>query len=180
MIKGKKVILRKLRKEDFPTLFRWFNDPEVLAFWYGKDRPRSMTWIKKHFEPIIAGKSASQAWAIEAKGRLIGYMYNTPSKDEDTGKFTGRVELDILIGEKDEWGKGCGPDALRTMIAYAFNKQKAERVFIMPWIHNKRAIHVYEKVGLKREGVLRHFEKLEGKWVDNLMMSILRKDFKTT
>jgi len=177
MIKGKKVILRSLKKEDFSVLYKWFNDSEVLAFWYGRDKPKTMAWIKKHFEPIIAGKKSSKVWAIEVKGRLIGYMYNTPEKDDDD-EFSGRVELDILIGEKKEWEKGYGTDALRAMLDYAFNKQKAERVFIMPRTNNARAIHVYEKVGFKKEGILRHFEKFEGKWIDMVMMSILKDEFK--
>ena len=158
-------------------MYKWFNNPEVLEFWYGRDKPKTKAWIKKHFEPIIAGKKASQAWAIEAEGKLIGYMYNTPEKN-DEGEFTGRLELDILIGEKDKWEKGYGSDALRAMLTYAFDKQKAERVFLMPRTHNKRAIYVYEKVGFKKEGVLRHFEKFEGKWTDNIMMSILKGEFK--
>lgn len=177
MIKGKKVTLRPIQRKDFPFFHKWFNDPEVLAFWYGQDKPRSTDWIKKHFEPIINGKRASKGWIIEVRGKPIGYMYNTLEKN-DEGEFTGRVEVDILIGEKNEWGKGYGTDALRAMIGYAFEKQKAERVFLMPRVDNKRAIHVYEKVGFKKEGIMRHFEKFEGRWIDSLMMSILKDEFK--
>lgn len=46
------------------------------------------------------------------------------------------------------------------------NTQGAERVFLTPRLINPRAIHVYEKVGFKREGVLRHFEKFEGQWIE--------------
>jgi RimJ/RimL family protein N-acetyltransferase len=88
------------------------------------------------------------------------------------------VELDIMIGDISQQGKGYGQDALKAMINYAFTQQKAERVFIMPRVTNKRAIHVYEKVGFKKEGVLRHYEKFEGLWIDSLMMAILRDEFK--
>lgn len=180
MIKGEKVILRPIRQEDLPVLYKWINDPEIMGFWYGRDKPRSMEWIKKHFMMMTEGESPSECWIIEVGRKPIGYMYNTPSKDEDSGEFTGRVELDILIGEKTEWGKGYGTDAMKAMLDYTFNQQKAERVFIMPRISNARAIHVYEKVGFKKEGILRHFEKFEGKWIDSLMMSILRDEFKKT
>lgn len=173
----KKVILRPVKKEDIPVFHKWVNDPEIMGFWYGRDKPKTLAWAKKHFLPIIKGESPSQCWTIEVEGKPIGFMYNTPSLDEDAGEFSGRVELDILVGDKREQGKGYGTDALRAMIVYAFNKQKAERVFIIPRLSNQRAIHVYEKVGFKKEGILHHFEKLEGKWIDSLMMAIIRDEF---
>lgn len=90
----------------------------------------------------------------------------------------GRVELDILIGDKTKRDKGYGSDALKATLNYAFNVQGAERVFIIPRTINPRAIHVYEKVGFKKEGVLRHHEKFEGKWIDSVMMSVLKDEFK--
>lgn len=178
MLKEEKIILRSAKKEDILFFHRWINDPKIMTFWYGRDKPKTLAWAKKHFLPMVVGKSPSECWTMEVEGKPIGFMYNTPSQDGDTGEFTGRVELDILVGDKGEQGKGYGTDALRAMITYAFKKQKAERVFISPRVSNERAIHVYEKVGFKKEGILRHYEKFEGKWIDCLMMAILRDEFK--
>lgn len=177
MIKGEKVALRPIRQDDFPILHKWINDPKIVEFWYGCDKPRSMKWVKKHFTDVVSGEDLSSGWIVEAKGKPIGFMYNTPDKDDDK-RFTGRVELDIMIGETNEQGKGHGVNALKAMITYAFEKQGAERVYIIPQTTNVRAIHVYEKVGFKREGVLRHFEKHEGEWFDSIMMAIIKEEFK--
>jgi RimJ/RimL family protein N-acetyltransferase len=176
MIKGKKVILRPVTEKDFTLLHKWINNPAVLGFWYGKDKLRSMKWVKDHFLSIIKNESNSSCWIIEVSGEPIGFMYNTICKDDD--KFTGRVELDILIGDDKKRGKGYGADALKAMIYYAFKVQKAQRVYLTPHIKNVRAIHVYEKVGFKKEGILRSFEKFEGKWIDCVMMSIIKGEFK--
>ena len=133
--------------------------------------------VKNHFNPAIEGKVNYTYWMIEVNKKPIGYMANTAEKGDD-GLFMGRVELDILIGEKSMWEKGYGSDALRAMINYAFKKQGAQRVFLTPRLINPRAIYVYEKVGFKKEGVLRHFEKFEGKLIDTVMMSILKEEFK--
>lgn len=177
MIKGNKVFLRPAREQDFPLLYKWVNNPTVVRFWYGRDKPRSMDWITKHFKPIIKGKSNSTCWIIEIGSKPIGFMYSTVDKNDDK-EFTGRVEVDILIGEDKEWEKGYGTDALKAMIKYAFQIQKAERVFIMPRISNTRAIHVYEKAGFKKEGILRRFEKFEGEWIDCVMMAIIKDEFR--
>lgn len=140
MIKGNKVFLRSAKEQDFPFLYKWVNNPAVVRFWYGKDKPRSMDWIEKHFKPIIKGKSNSTCWIIEIKDKPIGFMYNNVDKNDDK-EFTGRVELDILIGENKEWGKGYGADALRTIVRYAFGTQRAERAYLTPHTENARAIH---------------------------------------
>ncbi|MBI2338591.1 GNAT family N-acetyltransferase [Candidatus Daviesbacteria bacterium] len=177
IIQRNKVILRPMREENFEIMFKWLNDIEVMRYWYGRDKPRSLDWIRKHFTPSIKGQTNSTYWIIESDSEPVGYVCNTAEKN-DNGEFLGKVEVDILIGDKSRWEKGIGSDALKAMIDYAFNIQKAERVFLTPRVTNNRAIHVYEKVGFKKEGILRHFEKFEGKWVDNAIMSILRGEFK--
>lgn len=136
-----------------------------------------MQWVDKHFMLMITGKSVSSCWIIEVKRKPIGFMYNTPEKNDDN-EFNGRVELDILIGEESQWGKDYGTDAFQAMIRYVFEIQKAERIFLTPRKHNERAIRLYEKVGFKKEGVLRHFEKFEENWTDCIMMSITKNDYK--
>lgn len=165
-----------MRKDDFGVIYKWLNDPEVMQYWYGCDKPRSKEWIKKHYTPAIKGLKDWAYWMIELDGKPIGYICNTTERN-DEGEFFGKVELDILIGDKSKWELGLGSDALKAMINYAFKTQQAERVFLVPRVINKRAIHVYEKVGFKKEGILRHNEKFEGKWVDNVIMSILREEF---
>lgn len=166
-----------MKKDDFDLLRKWHNDPEVMQFWYGRDKPRPLQWIRKHYTPAIQRRKDCAYWMIELEGKQIGYICNTAQKN-DEWECLGIVEIDILIGDKSKWEKGLGLDALKAMIGYAFNIQKAERVFLVPRVNNLRAIHVYKKAGFKKEGILRHYEKFEGKWIDGVMMSILRKEFK--
>jgi RimJ/RimL family protein N-acetyltransferase len=42
---------------------------------------------------------------------------------------------------------------------------------------NERSIHVYEKIGFKRVGILRETEYIDGKRKGLLIMDILRKEF---
>lgn len=175
VITGDKIILRPMKEDDFDLLFGWLNNPKVMTYWYGSDKPHSREWIRKHFSPSIRGLKNWNYWMIELRGEPIGYICNT--EENDDGEFLGRVELDILIGDKSEWERGYGTDALKAMLSYAFNTQKAERVFLIPRAINPRAIRVYKKVGFKQEGILRHHEKFEGKWIDGVMLAILKDEF---
>lgn len=174
IIKGNNIILRPVEKKDFPILYKWINDPLIASLWYGRDKPRSQEWICKHFQKIIDKKDNSGCFIIEFKNNPVGFMYNTPTDHEG---FTGEIELDIMIGETNLHSKGLGSEAMKTMINYCFKIQKAERVFLRPFLFNTNAINFYKKIGFKIEGILRHIERFEGKWQDGLMMSIIKEEW---
>jgi len=51
------------------------------------------------------------------------------------------------------------------------------RVIIDPAVENERAIHVYEKVGFRRVGVMRRYERhSDGEWHDGLLMELLAEE----
>lgn len=177
-IKGEKIILRPMEEEDLELVFQWINNPDIKEYWYGRDKPRTMEWVKKHFLPAIRKEKKYSYWIIELNGDPIGYADVVPGEDDDE-QFSGSIELDILIGDKRKWEQGYGSDALKSLQNYAFNTLGAERVFIVPRTINPRAIHVYEKVGFKKEGILRHNERFEGKWIDGVMMAIIRDQFRS-
>ncbi len=51
------------------------------------------------------------------------------------------------------------------------------RVTIDPEVDNARAIRSYEKAGFRLEGVLRHNDQLDGRWVDTHFMAILEDEW---
>lgn len=148
MIKGKKVSLRPIKKTDFDLIIKWINHPKILPFWHGRSDIKTKEWVKQHYSKIIKEEDASLCFIIEFKNKPIGFMYNTPVVND--GIFSGAIELDILIGDHQLWNQGLGQDALKTMINFAFSKQNAERVFLIPREHNLRAIHVYQKICQKK------------------------------
>ena len=50
-----------------------------------------------------------------------------------------------------------------------------ERIELIVWADNRPAIDLYEKLGFQREGVLRNFRFLDGKYTDAVMMALLRE-----
>ena len=51
------------------------------------------------------------------------------------------------------------------------------RVELQVFDDNERGIRCYEKIGFVREGVQRQFRYREGRYVDSIMMSILREEY---
>ena len=57
-------------------------------------------------------------------------------------------------------------------------KLDVNKIWIEARANNTRAIRAYEKVGFKKEGLLREENYFEKKFVDCVRFGILRKEFK--
>ena len=63
---------------------------------------------------------------------------------------------------------------MRTLISWLFDVRRHHRLTVDPAAENARAVHVYEKLGFRRVGVLRRYERVEdGEWRDALLMELL-------
>jgi ribosomal-protein-alanine N-acetyltransferase len=167
---GEKVYLRPLEREDAPSIVRWLNDLEVsrtLLF----HRPINVQAEEKFLEGLYAKDDGLVLLGIALRqdDRLIGAA---DLRDFDArGRHAG---FGIMIGEKVEQGKGRGTEATRLMVKLAFDTYNLNRVWLHVHADNERGIRAYERVGFKREGVLRQHAFREGKHVDELVMGVLR------
>ncbi len=84
----------------------------------------------------------------------------------------------IAIADRNDWGKGYGTDAMKTILRYAFTELNLRRVTLTVFEYNPRAIRSYEKTGFQHEGRLRGALFRDGKRWDMLYMGILRDDWK--
>ena len=83
--------------------------------------------------------------------------------------------IDLFIGEPYE-DRGLGTDAVRTMARYLVNDRGHHRLIIDPVAHNARAIRCYEKVGFRRVGVMRQYQRDQGGiWRDGLLDLLARE-----
>ena len=75
-------------------------------------------------------------------------------------------------------GRGLGPEALRLLVGWLIAERGHHRITIDPAVANPRAIRAYEKVGFRRVGVAREYERgSDGSWHDNLLMDMLAREF---
>ena len=64
------------------------------------------------------------------------------------------------------------------MVRYGFDTLNLERISLRVFDYNTRAIRAYEKVGFRKEGVLRRDHFSEGAYHDTVIMGILREERK--
>jgi len=170
MLDGKLVRLRAVEQGDLPTFVRWINDPEVTEY-LQFEPPMSLEDEVTWYHHMLKGRD--KAFAIETlDGRLIG---NVGLVGLDWRNR--RTDLGIMIGEKDAWSQGYGTDTITVLLRYLFEELGLHRVGLYADIGNQRAIRCYEKCGFKREGVVRAHRFKDGRYLDSVLMSILRPDW---
>jgi RimJ/RimL family protein N-acetyltransferase len=176
MIYGTQVRLRAIERDDIPRFVKWFNDPEVRQHLLLYS-PMSLAQEEKWFEQHAQRELATQVLAIEvlAEDEPVVHIGNIAF---DSVNWKDRnAELGIVIGEKEYWGQGYGPDAIKTLLAFGFDELNLHRVMLRVDADNARGIRCYEKCGFQREGTMRDVVFAEGKYKDQHIMSVLRSEF---
>lgn len=171
---GAKVYLRPLEREDAPVIVPWLNDREVIRTLL-RHRPLTLREEEAFLDKVGDSEhDLALGIALRATDALIGV---TGFHHID---FRNRhCSFGIAIGAKDEWGKGHGTEATTLMVQYAFDTLNLNRVWLHVHEYNERGVRAYEKVGFKREGVLRQDCFREGKYWDTLVMGVLREEWET-
>jgi RimJ/RimL family protein N-acetyltransferase len=90
---------------------------------------------------------------------------------------SGEAWVGIGIGERSDWGKGYGTDAMRLILRYAFAELNLFRVSLDVLGSNARAIRSYEKCGFVREGEVRDAARYDGQYISEVHMGILRDEW---
>lgn len=91
-----------------------------------------------------------------------------------------RKGIDIFIAEKQYWNQGYGSEAVRMLLKHGFDTLNLNRIFLRVFEDNPRAIRAYEKVGFVHEGRLRKAKYRDGQYLDILLMSVLREEWKNS
>lgn len=167
---GRLIRLRIREPEDAPLLFQWFNDPEVtehLAIRY----PVSHRQERDFVDSVSRSGYDAAHFAItdKASGRLIGGVDLLETRAENRVATLG-----IAIGDRTAWGGGYGTDTMRTVCRFGFEMMNLHRITLEVLAPNRRATRVYEKVGFRHEAVRREAAYRYGRYVDVLVMGLLR------
>jgi RimJ/RimL family protein N-acetyltransferase len=89
----------------------------------------------------------------------------------------GGAEFGIAIGEKAEWAKGYGTDALSALCDFGFGELRLERIQLDVYADNTRAQRSYAKGGFVLEGTLRRAHFSAGRYHDVQRMALLRDEW---
>jgi RimJ/RimL family protein N-acetyltransferase len=171
---GRIVVLRKHSRDNLRDFLRWYQDPEVARLTRYQDGPMRSEEIERFFTMRAMGTdSLAMGIHVRDTNRLIGSCAFS-QLDGDNGSAL----FHITIGERDAWGHGYGGEATRLMVDHAFAGLGLHRVALSVFAFNERAIRAYERVGFVHEGRSREAIWRDGRWWDELHMSVLEPEWR--
>ena len=172
-IEGHRVVLRKHVPENVEAFQRWYSDPEVARLARYQDAPMRSDEINRFFQlRALGSETLTMAIHEAATGWLIGSCAFSQVDGEN-----GSAMYHITIGEKDAWGRGFGTEATRLMLDHAFGTLGLHRIALTVFEFNERAIRSYRSCGFVVEGRARESIWRDGRWWDELAMSVLSSEW---
>jgi RimJ/RimL family protein N-acetyltransferase len=172
-ITGERIVLRRHVPDNLGAFRQWYTDPEVARLTRYQEGPMPTAEIDRFFHARVVGPdSLALAIHLRDSGRLIGTCALS-QLDGDNGS----AMFHITIGEKDAWGQGYGSEATTLMLEHAFEQLGLHRVALSVFVFNERAIRAYRKAGFVVEGRSRQSIWRDGRYWDELQMSMLDSDW---
>jgi len=170
-----RLILREMKLDDVGFYFRHFNNDKIVE---GSCHPgpESLEAAKGELERYCIKpfkENRGVRWGIVRKGieELIGtcgyYDWNKKARRAEIG-----YDLDPAY-----WRQGIMIEALRAMLGYGFKKMELNRIQAIIDSKNTRSIRLVQRLGFKKEGVLRQNSYFNGQFRDDAIFSLMKKEW---
>lgn len=148
----------------------WRNLDDVRKFMI-HDHIISLDEHKRWIEKIKVGNT-KKAWVIYYNKKPVGLMYL--SNIDWTKKIT---DWGLYIAEKNVRGKGIGSEALSNLIKRVFDDMKFNMMKTFVLDNNDIAIKLYEKIGFKKKGNVKHKIIRDNREINVYLMILKKQDF---
>jgi RimJ/RimL family protein N-acetyltransferase len=166
LLEGKNVNLRIVEKEDLSFYVNWVNDPSF----FGEYNPLEQTTKIEEEKDYDTAPSERKRFFVEKKdGTKIGVVGVFP-----VGNLWD-IGFALIPGER---GKGYGTEAVTIFVDYLFLSRDLVRIQATTDLRNIASQRILEKVGFKREGIVRKSMFIRGEWRDLQLYSVLREEWK--
>lgn len=151
-IETTRLLLRQSREEDAEAIYHGYaRDADVTRFllWPPHTNIQETQGFLQHCRDVWEEGTA--------------FPYAIVNKED--GSMMGMIEMRIdghradfgYVLAKPRWGNGYVPEALAALVNWASSQSDIHRVWAYCDVENRASQRVLEKVGMEREGLLRHY-----------------------
>lgn len=166
LIEGKRLRLRRADLNDLKFILNLQTKSENIKFIVPFDE-------KFHREILTSNGSKKMDVIADERDTLkpVGY-FMLSELDNPHNK------VEITQGIIDKKGRGYGRETFNLLLKWSFEIKKFHRVFLDCKEYNSVALHLYESVGFKREGIMRDVICTNGVYENLVLLGILEDEFK--
>ncbi|MGE3076823.1 MAG: GNAT family N-acetyltransferase [Dehalococcoidia bacterium] len=160
-----RLMLRPFHAGDVDDVLAYSGDHEYARF-----IPVPIPYLARNAEEFVAQailrQDSDPMWAIVHEGRVCGAI------ELDVNGLHRHGELHYGMA-RPLWGQGFTSEAARAILEYAFRELRLARVFGRADIRNVGSWRVLEKIGMQREGLLRHSRLFRDELIDDVLYAVL-------
>jgi ribosomal-protein-alanine N-acetyltransferase len=144
----------------------WLNDFDVYKY-----METGGNYTIEELKSFLIGIEKKQIlfWAIHLKhtDQHIGNIKIDPINIKHN-----TAEYGIMIGEKEEWGKGYAKEATLKIINYCFEELGIRKITLGLISENLNALKLYEKIGFETEGKYKSHVNYHNTYYDVIRMAL--------
>ncbi|HXQ10316.1 MAG TPA: GNAT family N-acetyltransferase [Caulobacteraceae bacterium] len=170
ILNTERLLLRPLNPGDARAVHLMMSDAEVMAYWdVGKVEDPAVTGdiIRRQLADMADDRAAY--WAME---RLEDHLFLGVCDLSEIDWRHARSEVGFMVG-RAFWGEGYTFEAMHAVIAHAAQALRLRRLEARTHIGNVRSIRLLERLGFKREGLMRGYVDRDGERRDCLLFGLL-------
>ena len=171
LINGQILSIREALRQDATRLIQYLEkipyDSEFLTF-----GPGELTLSVDEEEKMIVENYQAPnkvTLVVEVDNKIIGCL-NFRGGPRPRNEHAGEFGVSVL---KEYWGQGIGSAMIQEMIEWAKATKVVRKINLLVRIDNTRAVHIYEKLGFMREGVISRGVFISGQFYDYIHMGYL-------
>ena len=174
-LRTERLLLREFRPEDIEDVHAYAIDPEVARFmdWGPNTREITVEVMDRWAEQAKEWPRDAVTLAIEhvADGLVIGSIRLEVS---DRANLAGDFGYSL---HRSYWRQGYATEAARALLEVGFRTLGLHRIWAECDTENVGSWGVMQKLGMRREGELRHGRLIKGQWRDRYLYAILAEEW---
>jgi RimJ/RimL family protein N-acetyltransferase len=169
------VALARLQTEHFAAITTWDDTPEQLFTWAGPafSFPLDATQLQRYAEESAACNRTLFAFLDPGAGALAGHVGLS-----DVDHSNGCAYIVRAVIDPSRRGEGLGTAMFSDVLGHAFAELGLHRVEMRVFGSNAAMQRRAEALGFEREGVLRDVRRVNGRFEDFVVFSMLDHEWK--
>jgi ribosomal-protein-alanine N-acetyltransferase len=175
LLETERLVLRQARQADAPTFLKVAQDDAVMRY-YGMEpfTTEAQAVSEIEWQRRVFADGTGIRWVITERGRDL-YIGDLGYSEVKARHRRAEIGYKLAPGH---WRRGLMTEALAAVLEYGFASMGLNRIEALVDPRNVASVGLLRKLGFVREGVLRDYEYEKGSFIDLIMMSLSRREWR--
>jgi ribosomal-protein-alanine N-acetyltransferase len=170
-----RLVLRRYTHDDIPDVLEFASQPSVAKVTSSRiqateEGVRKYIDLQNSYQPFEEDRVFELAIERKEDGKVIGFL-GLICEDYAQGEMGWALGVEYR-------GQGYATEAARALMDYGFNSLGLHRIHADTSTDNLASWKMMERLGMRREGLLRGAVYEEGRWVDRYVYGMLADEWR--